>query len=299
MQVTEEQVQNNWMQLTKEQVEQYQEQGFLLLSEYFSQQEISAICDQIPAAMANDAVKKDWEQDSKTFRSLLGIIEHKFFYDLARHPRLLNLARLLLDGEVYIFRSRINCKPAFTGGMWPWHQDFSYAHYLDSVPSPRIIKAIIFLDEMNEFNGPLYIIPGSHKEGILDVKTETEMTTAQSDKTNDSVASSLRFSTAYLPYTTSREAIVRLADKQGIISTKGSVGTVLLLHPSVVHGSVSNISPFQRRILNITYNSVENLPITRNEESRPGTVPSQNYKPLQLLDVEEANCLFSDKALSS
>jgi ectoine hydroxylase len=287
------------MQLTQEQVEQYQEQGYLLLPEYFSQHEISVMSAQIPAAMANDAVKKDWEPDGKTFRSLLGIIEHKFFYDLARHPRLLNLAQQLLDSEVYIFRSRINSKPAFTGGMWPWHQDFSYSHYLDGVPSPRIIKAIIFLDEMNEFNGPLYIIPGSHQEGILDVKTEAELTTARSEKTDGSIASSSPFSTAFLPYTTPREAIAKLVDKQGIVATKGSTGTILLLHPSVVHGSVSNISPFQRRILNITYNSVENLPITHSKESRPGTVPSQDYTPLQHLDAEEADQLLSDKALSS
>lgn len=293
MQLTEEQVNNNFIQLTEEQVEQYQEQGFLLLPDYFSQSEISAICAQIPVAIANDAVKKDWEPDQKTFRSLLGIIEHKFFYDLARHPRLLNLAQQLLDSEVYIFRSRINCKPAFTGGMWPWHQDFSYSHYLDGVPSPRIIKAIIFLDEMNEFNGPLYIVPGSHKEGILDVKVEAEVATPRSGKTDASAASNSRFSTAHLPYTTSREAITRLVNKQGIVSTKGSAGTILLLHSSVVHGSVSNISPFQRRILNITYNSVENIPSTNSEESRPGTVSSQNHAALQSLDAEEAERLFS------
>ncbi|HEY9635472.1 MAG TPA: phytanoyl-CoA dioxygenase family protein [Coleofasciculaceae cyanobacterium] len=291
MQLTQEQVKKNFMQLTQEQVEQYQEQGYLLLPEYFSQQETSVMCAQIPAAMANDAVKKDWEPDGKTFRSLLGIIEHKFFYDLARHPRLLNLAQQLLDSEVYIFRSRINSKPAFTGGMWPWHQDYSFSHHLDGVPSPRMTKAIIFFDEVNEFNGPLYVIPGSHKEGIVDVETHPEVNTATGDKTNGTMTTS-----AYLPYTTPRETVAKLVDKQGIVATKGSAGTVLLINLSVVHGSVSNISPFQRRILNITYNSVENLPIIQRTEARPGNV---HYSPLQSLDTEEADRLFSDKVLSS
>ena len=40
------------------------------------------------------------------------------------------------------------------------------------MPTPRVVNAVLFLDEVNEFNGPLIFIPGSHKEGTIDVAAQ-------------------------------------------------------------------------------------------------------------------------------
>ena len=57
----------------------------------------------------------------------------------------------------------VNCKAAFAGDVWFWHQD--YPAYLedDHIPEPRMVNALIFLDEVTPLNSPLMLVPGSHR----------------------------------------------------------------------------------------------------------------------------------------
>ena len=68
---------------------------------------------------------------------------------------------------------KINGKMAFDGDVWQWHQDFGTWQNDDDMPEPRAMNVAIFLDEVNEFNGPLMFIPGSHKLGVLDAEHDT------------------------------------------------------------------------------------------------------------------------------
>ena len=68
---------------------------------------------------------------------------------------------------------KINGKMAFDGDVWQWHQDFGTWKNDDEMPEPRAMNVAIFLDDVNEFNGPLMFIPGSHKLGVLDAEHDT------------------------------------------------------------------------------------------------------------------------------
>ena len=59
---------------------------------------------------------------------------------------------------------KINGKAAFDGDVWQWHQDYGTWMNDDLMPNARAMNVAIFLDEVNEFNGPLMFIPGSHKQ---------------------------------------------------------------------------------------------------------------------------------------
>ena len=69
---------------------------------------------------------------------------------------------------------KINGKMAFDGDVWQWHQDYGTWQNDDQMPEPRAMNVAIFLDEVNEFNGPLMFIPGSHKLGVLDAEHDTD-----------------------------------------------------------------------------------------------------------------------------
>src|SRR5947199_8251024 len=75
----------------------------------------------------------------------------------------------ILGGKVYIYQFKINAKAAFGGDVWEWHQDYIFWQKEDGLPTANVVNAVIFLDEVHEFNGPLIFIPGSHKEGVIDV----------------------------------------------------------------------------------------------------------------------------------
>ncbi len=277
------------MNLTQEQIAQYKDQGVLLIPECFSQKEILLMHEQINLLMAEDSPGRVLEKDKKTVRALHGChSNNKFFSDLTRNPRLLNPISQLLDSPVYVYQFKMNLKAAFHGDVWPWHQDFIYWHEEDGLPSPNIINVVIFIDEVNEFNGPIYFIPGSQKQGMMDVEAPAGAT-SESNNTGKNQWS-VNFSSD-LKYCPPLAAIAQLAEKEGIIAPKGPAGSVLLFDSNVVHSSAPNISPFPRRLMIITYNSVENIPIPPGEP-RPEFLVSRDYTPLLPLSDSES-LLFS------
>lgn len=274
------------MQLTTEQLEQYEEQGFLLIPACFFQEEIAVIQDHIPALMSDDSVMKVWEEDKETLRAIVGIQDKKFFGDLLRHPYLLESARKLCASELYVGRSKISMKKPFTGGAWLWHQDSAYAGRLYKFsPSSQAMVAMLFLNDVNEFNCPLYLIPGSHKEGVFEHKTQVNLTKKITDKANFPVGYGSK-----LPYKAVNEKISKLVENRGIVAAKGVAGSVLFFNVHTMHASNYNISPFARDLLSLVYLSLEPQ-VSKNEMSE--VLGRENCTPLQTLSKKEADCLFT------
>ncbi len=265
------------MRLKKEQVEQYEEQGFLFIPECFSSEEISEIRAQVPIVIADEALGRAWEEDEKTLRTLYGVhLTNPIFRTLVRHPRLLVPAQQLFGGELYVFRTKIVMKSAFTGGMWGWHQDSTFAQHYEQIPSPKGGNVILFLDDVNEFNGPIYYIPGSHTQGLLDWE--------------QSIAGS---PTTGVPLTVNRGTFMKFVEKSGISAPKGPAGSVLFVHYDTLHGSVPNISPFERRNFVITYSSLEENALPKKES--PAFFSDPERSPLAPLSADEANYYLTSK----
>jgi ectoine hydroxylase len=134
----------------------------------------------------------------------------------------------------------------------------------------RAVTVAVFLDYVHEFNGPIYFIPGSHREGCLDRDL------AGVGAWHEHVAAALRYQTA-------EDNVSWLVLNHGLVTPKGPRGSVLFFDSNIVHASPANISPFERRIVFITYNSIHNLP--RNT-SRPAFLVNRYMAPLQPLDNE-------------
>ena len=82
----------------------------------------------------------------------------------------------LFDEEVYMHQFKINGKMAFEGDVWQWHQDYGTWLNDDMMPTERAMNVAIFLDDVNEYNGPLMFIPGSHKKGVVEAKHDLTTT---------------------------------------------------------------------------------------------------------------------------
>ena len=92
--------------------------------------------------------------------------------------------------------------------------------------------------------------------------------------------------TSRLDYTISSETLATAVEKYGIVAPKGPAGSVLMFHPSCIHGSGSNISPFNRSMVIINYNSVENTPKLPVSNPRPEFLAGLNYTSLEPLADE-------------
>jgi ectoine hydroxylase len=250
------------MKLTQEQIKAYDEDGYILLPSLFSQQEAALMKSRLPALyqMNRDEVVKE---KSGAVRTVFAA--HTFddvFARVARHPRLIEPARQLLDSDVYMHQFKINAKAAFNGDIWQWHQDFGTWHQDDGMPEARAMNVAIFLDEVNEFNGPLMFIPRSHKMGRLE-------------------ASHDRSTTSYPLWTLDNAKVAELVEQGGIVAPKGVAGTVLIFQSTLVHASSPNLSPWDRNTLYVTTNSVDNA---IRKFQRPDYIAHRDFTPIQLLD---------------
>jgi ectoine hydroxylase-related dioxygenase (phytanoyl-CoA dioxygenase family) len=231
------------------------------------------------------------EEDGKVVRSIYGShMTNSVFDKLTRHPKLVRPVEKILDSEIYVYQFKINAKLALKGDVWAWHQDFIFWLCEDGMQSPRVMNAVVFLADVNEFNGPMFIVPGSHHEGAIEASTEEEIPDAYAG--NPAWISNL---TAKLKYTVDQPALSRLVERYGIVAPKGPRGSVLFFHPNIVHASSPNLSPYDRPIAIITYNSVKNVP-PPVERPRPDFLASRDCRPIVALEDE---AMFLDSAWST
>ena len=237
-------------QLNSAQRDVYRENGFLLLPDLFSADEVTGLYDEMQQ-MRGDFTKTGRaeviaEPGSGEVRSIFDV--HKLnalFANLVRDPRVLNVAREILGSEVYIHQSRINYKPGFTGKEFYWHSDFETWHTEDGMPAMRALSCSILLTDNSDMNGPLMLIPGSQRHFI----------SCLGETPDDNYKKSLKKQVAGVP---DDFLLTYLADLGGITSCTGKAGSVVFFDCNTMHGSNGNITPYPRSNLFFVYNSVEN-----------------------------------------
>lgn len=149
----------------------YERDGFLWFEGFFSQERMRPFFDELKE-MAKDSelMKSDQsitDPDSGDLRSVFQMHElSRRFDELTRDPRILGMVRQLLGSDVYIHQSRINDKFGFQGSGFNWHSDFETWHSEDGMPRMRAVSASLMLTDNSEFNGPLMLIPGSHRQFV-------------------------------------------------------------------------------------------------------------------------------------
>lgn len=264
------------MSLQQEQQKSYEEKGFLLLPNLFCAEEIAAINAKLSSTLWTDVPGTVLEADGKTLRAIhedptqIGVLEK-----ISKSSKLVEPAMQILDSQVYIHQLKINFKAAFSGDSWPWHQDFIFWQKEDGMPEPRAVNVAIFLEEVNEFNSPLCLIPGSHQSGTI--SSLNQIYQGYDSPKNDEWLSSFK---SKLKYITPESIVSKLVESNGIEAPKGSAGTVLFFHPNCVHGSTNNISPFSWKMAIITYNSIKNIPVAV-KNTRPNFLVGRDYRAIK------------------
>ena len=142
---------------------------------------------------------------------------------------------------------------------WQWHQDFPTYFHDDQMPEPRLVNALVFIDEVREFNGPLMVIPASHQAPAYETAVDDTTTSYPLRAADDAV-------------------VARLADERGIAAPKGGPGSVIFAHTSIVHGSGPNMSPWPRTLASITYNAIDNK---HGRSRRPDWVVRRDFAVLE------------------
>ncbi|WP_033073532.1 ectoine hydroxylase [Sphingopyxis sp. MWB1] len=236
--------------VSKAQAEQFERDGYLVLEDIFSDDEVkflqraagNLLSD--PAALNPETIIS--EPQSKEIRSIFEIHRQSDIMErLASDSRLAEVARFLLGDEVYIHQSRLNYKPGFKGKEFYWHSDFETWHVEDGMPRMRALSMSVLLAENTPHNGPLMLIPGSHHSYL----------TCIGETPDNHYLSSLKKQEYGVP---DEDSLAELAHRHGIVAPTGKPGTVILFDCNLMHGSNGNITPFPRANAFMVYNAVSN-----------------------------------------
>ncbi len=252
--------------LTDEQLERFQHDGYLVIENFLSPEEVARTKSGIQrvsdeaADLEGDVAGFNFERqngagfnsDTAIRKGVLRKIQGAVFFvsevkDVFTSEKMLDCMEDLMGQNVYYHSSKVMFKPP--GGVAkPWHQDAAYWRQFD----PNQITIWIAIDDSSEENGCIWAVPGSHKLGhIPHVKAELQVEDSQ-------------------------------IDLEKAVPVPVPPGGMLIFHSLVLHKSDKNHSEKMRRAIICDYDCLPNASteISRGGE-RPAGMREDNVWPLR------------------
>jgi non-heme Fe2+,alpha-ketoglutarate-dependent halogenase len=208
-------------QLTEEQKAQYHKDGYLNgLPPIYTPEEMRRMNEELPQLLAllepGETAKdiREWHETSR------------FLYDIVMNPKIHDLVEGILGPNFYCWASSFFIKEPFSTSTVGWHQD---AYYWPMHPHNSVTVWLAF-DDVDEVNGGMKLIPGSHIHGLIKHKRSTETSSVLT----------LELETGTF-------------DESNAVQFKLKAGEISMHDDRAVHGSPANPSPRRRAGLTIRY----------------------------------------------
>tara|TARA_B100000427_G_scaffold320870_1_gene320702 strand:- start:273 stop:1154 length:882 start_codon:yes stop_codon:yes gene_type:complete len=166
------------------------------------------------------------------------------FHEFQRDSNLPDMAADILGPDVRFRENMINIKWSGGGQEVKWHQDFPFY----PLTNRAVGQFLICLDDVGPEQGPLQVVPGSHRGPIYD----------HYDSNNNWLG--------FIEDEKLKEAKLDTA-----VDLIGPAGTVSVHHCCALHASRPNLSTKGRPVLIITYAACDAYPYTAV------TYPTKNY----------------------
>ncbi|MGR3321764.1 MAG: ectoine hydroxylase [Pseudooceanicola sp.] len=267
--------------ITEDEAAHYRDKGYLVRRDQFTAGELALLIEtsarlrEDPEGIGRDDLITEPESDA--VRTIFRLDAHSSLFDrLARDSRLAGVAEFLLGDRVHLHQSRLNYKPGFTGKEFYWHSDFETWHAEDGMPRMRAVSASILLTDNSSLNGPLMLVPGSHKTFIA----------CQGETPDANHETSLKAQKVGVPQP---ETITRMVEELGLDCASGPAGTIVFFECNTLHGSNGNITPHPRSNAFFVYNAMSNL-VTEPfaaEQPRPDFLANRGRPTPKPIDAVE------------
>jgi len=163
--------------LSPDQLSHYQEHGYLILKNWISEQEIQLMRKDVSRMIQDDTIKQDVAYTTlPDGRKVINRISRQLAHSetmrqVYGNPKILSTVASLYGPDFLPFAESIVIKMPTDGAPFPWHQDGQFK----TGPQPeRGVNFGIYLYPSNQNNGCLYVIPGSHLKGQVDIQKQIE-----------------------------------------------------------------------------------------------------------------------------
>ena len=152
----------NDITLTDEQIETYRRQGYL---------NIGRTLTDLGLKTAREEVMRTWNAEKQAFNPEKTWLQNALLSDIHHHSDvvrryyfsgpLVKVAQQVISPNIKAATSQLTFKLRGNTQPFAWHQDNTYGE-LDPY---RAVSSLTALDDADEENGCLLLVPGSHKEG--------------------------------------------------------------------------------------------------------------------------------------
>lgn len=229
--------------LNHDQIESYQQNGYLLIEKRVPEDVLEAIrveierFREIASGMTASDDRIDLEdshtpQDPRIRRVKKPNTQSRVIDDLMRSDHILAPVRDLIGPDLRLQTTKLNMKSAGYGAAVEWHQDWAfYPHTNDDV-----LAVGLMIDDMIQENGPLMVYPGTHKGPVYN------------HHHNGYFAGAIDLGASGLA---SADAVPLM----------GPAGSISIHHARTVHGSALNTSLRDRRIIFFEMMAADAFPI--------------------------------------
>lgn len=229
--------------LTQAQIDEYNDVGAIVVPDVLSPAEVQSLRDatdhfvrEARKVSAHDEVYDLEDTHSPDMPRVRRIktphLHHPAYAAIMRHPGIIAVLKDLWGPDIRFDTSKLNLKSAGFGAPVEWHQDWAfYPHTNDDLAAVGVM-----IDDMEMENGPLMIIPGSHKGPTFDHHANGVFCGAM-DPTNKD------------------------CDYASAIPLLGKAGSITVHHVRAVHGSAPNLSNHDRRLLLFQFRAADAWPL--------------------------------------
>jgi len=246
----------------------YKENGFVVLEDGLNPDEIDALNRETAAICRGDRgdvrgvdPALSSADDDETMRRYLCIhFPHKvseLMYETLAHPSIANVLTQTVGPNVKCMQSMLFIKASGKPGQ-AWHQDEFYIPTRDR----SLVGGWIAMDDATVENGCLWVIPGSHKHGILWPQHQ------HIDRRFDCGSESV-----YFPY-----------QDEDAVPVEVKKGSVVFFNGYLLHRSLPNYAPggFRRSLVN-HYMSAESLLPWHWGGAPNGSVAGLDYRDIVMI----------------
>ena len=231
------------MALSKDEINFYNDQGYLLVEDVISEnqhKEMLALVDgffeKSKMIRENDNIfdlEDGHSSDNPRLKRIKQPHQHsQFFWDIIKESKIEEILRDLLGDNVSLKTSKLNTKAPGGGAAVEWHQDWAfYPHTNDNV-----LALGLMLNDVDIDNGPLMVIPKSHKGPVLSHSNNGVFCGAIDPDDSD-------------------------FDMSKAVTLTGKARSMTIHHARTLHGSSPNNSNRDRLVLFYECNSADAWPL--------------------------------------
>lgn len=205
--------------LSQIQVDQFWQDGFLVVDEVISDAEVERLREACLAPEITTQGERD-DNANRTVHYMDVTPRHPAFLELCLNPAVVEKVKSLIGEDTQLQHSKLAAQAAKKGkGGFGWHQDFAFFPHSNT----DLVAVMIMLDDATLNNGCMSMVKGSHKLGSLEHRADGVFTGVCQEKQH---------------WEDHPDLITAITPKAGGIS---------IHHCLTLHGSGPNISGLPRR----------------------------------------------------